>query len=629
VCGFCGIVGPARSAAPEAIEPMTRSLAHRGPDDDGMHVERFPVRDAEFALALGHRRLSILDLSPLGHQPMHSQDGAYSIAYNGEVYNFREIRRELEAKGHTFRSDCDTEVLLEAYRAWGTDSFDRLIGMFAFALWDRPRRRLVLVRDRLGIKPLYYRFVDGVLSFGSELRALRAHPGFRGEISRGALGRYLRGGYTVGEETIYRDARRLLAGSYLVWQDGAIATHTYWRLTDPADAEPPATFAGAVDALDELLGDAVERRMIADVPLGAFLSGGVDSSVVVALMRERSRSAVRTFSIGFREPAWDEAPHARAVAAHLGTDHTELYVERSEAVAVAHELPDLYDEPFADSSAIPTTLLSRLTRRHVTVSLSGDGGDELFGGYDRYAKLRQIAPLLALPQALRSGLAAAARFLPGGSLRNGLARIGAPDPALLAERLGAHFEDADLVAACGADAGKPPALYLDTYRAAPTADAVRRAMYADARVYMADDILAKVDRASMSVALEARVPILDHRVVRLAFSLPDAFLTQGGKTKAPLRAVLYRRVPAALIERPKHGFGIPIHVLLERELAAWTARHFAPARLREDGLFDPAGVERLLAHTRTGNERIATTRLWFLLCFQRWYARVHRGERDA
>jgi asparagine synthase (glutamine-hydrolysing) len=628
MCGFCGVLGPARTAAPEAVDAMTRSLAHRGPDDDGTHVERFPVRDGEFALALGHRRLSILDLSPLGHQPMHSEDGAYSIAYNGEVYNFREIRRELEAKGHRFRSDCDTEVLLEAYRAWGTDSFDRLIGMFAFALWDRRRRRLVLVRDRLGIKPLYYRFADGVLTFGSELRALRAHPGFRGDISRPALGRYLRGGYTVGEETIYRDARRLLAGSFLVWEDGAIATHAYWRLTDPADAPPPATFEAAVDALDALLGDAVERRMIADVPLGAFLSGGVDSSAVVALMRERSRSPVRTFSIGFRELEWDEAPHARAVAAHLGTDHTELYVGRADAVAVAHELPDLYDEPFADASAIPTTLLSRLTRRHVTVSLSGDGGDELFGGYDRYAKLRRLASLLALPQPLRGLLADASGFLPPGSLRNGLARLRAADPAQLAERLGAHFEDADLEAACGPGGGAPPALFLDTFRAAPADDPVRRAMFADARVYMADDILTKVDRASMSVALEARVPILDHRVVRFAFSLPGAFLSHGGRTKAPLRAVLDRRVPSALIDRPKHGFGIPIQVLLERELSAWRARHLAPERVREDGLFDPAGVARLVAHATT-REPVATTRLWFLLCFQRWYARVHRGERDA
>ncbi|RIK96465.1 MAG: asparagine synthase (glutamine-hydrolyzing) [Proteobacteria bacterium] len=628
MCGFCGIVGPARAASPEAIGAMTDALAHRGPDDAGTHVERFAVRDAEWVLALGHRRLSILDLSPLGHQPMHSADGARVVAYNGEVYNFREIRAELAALGHRFRSDCDTEVLLEAWRAWGVACFDKLIGMFAFALWDRPARRLVLVRDRLGIKPLYWRCDGGVLTFGSELHALRAHPAFRPAISRGALGRYLRGGYTAGEETIYEDVRRLLPGSYLVWQDGAVSTHAWWRLTDPAETAPPPTFDAAVDALDALLGDAVERRMIADVPLGAFLSGGVDSSVVVALMRERSRAPVRTFSIGFREPEWDEAPHARAVAKHLGTDHTELYVSRDEAVAVAHELPSLYDEPFADASAIPTTLLSRLTRQHVTVSLSGDGGDELFGGYDRYAKLRRLAPLLALPLPLRRALAAASRGLPLGALRNGLAHLRAPDAAALAERMGAHFDDADLAAALGADAARPPPLYLDTYRAAPARDPVRRAMFADARVYMADDILAKVDRASMSVALEARVPILDHRVVRFAFSLPDALLAHGGKTKAPLRAVLYRRVPPALIERPKHGFGIPIHVLLARELAAWSARHLAPARIREDGLFDAAGVARLVAAAERP-EPVATTRLWFLLCFQRWYARVHRGEEDA
>ena len=607
---------------------MTRTLAHRGPDDSGTHVERFAARGDEYALALGHTRLSILDLSPLGHQPMHTADGSLSIAYNGEVYNFRELREELVALGHAFRSDCDTEVLLEAYRAWGVAAFEKLIGMFAFALFDRAQQRLLLVRDRLGIKPLYYHFADGLLSFGSELRALRAHPAFSGEIDRGALGRYLRGGYTVGEETIYRDARRLLPGSYLVWERGAITTHAYWRLTDRAEAPAPPTFEAAVDALDELLGDAVERRMIADVPLGAFLSGGVDSSLVVALMQERSRAPVRTFSIGFREAAFDEAPHARAVAQHLKTDHTELYVDRADAVAVAHELPDLYDEPFADSSAIPTTLLSRLTRQHVTVALSGDGGDELFGGYDRYAKLRQLNALMALPHPLRAALASVASLLPAGSLRNGLAHLRAADACELAERITSHFDAGDLAAALGQDAGRPPALFAETFRAAPASDPVRRAMYADARVYMADDILTKVDRASMSVALVARVPILDHRVVRFAFSLPDFFLRHGGKTKAPLRALLYRRVPAALIERRKQGFGIPIHVLLERELREWSARYLAPARLREEGLFDPIGVERLLAAARRP-EAAATIRLWFLLCFERWFARVHRGEREA
>ena len=628
MCGFCGIVAPARAAQIGAIDAMTRTLAHRGPDDSGTHAEHFAACGDEYALALGHTRLAILDLSPLGHQPMHAADHSVSIAYNGEVYNFRELRDELVALGHAFRSDCDTEVLIEAYRAWGVACFDKLIGMFAFALFDRARQRLVLVRDRLGIKPLYYRFENGVLSFGSELRALRADPAFRGEIDRGALGRYLRGGYTVGEETIYRDARRLLPGSYLVWDHGAIATHAYWRLTDRAETPAPPNFDAAVDALDALLGDAVERRMIADVPLGAFLSGGVDSSLVVALMQERSRAPVRSFSIGFREPEFDEAPYARAVADHLKTDHTELYVDRADAVAVAHELPDLYDEPFADPSAIPTTLLSRLTRRHVTVALSGDGGDELFGGYDRYDKLRQLGPLLALPKLLRSGLAAGSRWLPNGALRNGLSHLGVADGCELAQRLWTHFDADALAAACGADGGRPPAIFAETFRTAPTRDLVRRAMYADARVYMPDDILTKVDRASMSVALEARVPILDHRVVRFAFSLPDAFLRHGGRTKAPLRALLYRRVPAALIERPKRGFEIPIHVLLERELREWSARYLDPARLRDEGFFDPAGVEGLLAATRR-SDPAATTRLWFLLCFERWFARAHRGERDA
>ena len=625
MCGLCGVIGPARAAAPEAVETMARTLAHRGPDDAGTHVERWSTPNGEQALALGHRRLAILDLSPLGHQPMATSDGTLVIAYNGEVYNFRDLRAELTARGHAFRSNCDTEVLLEAYRAWGLDAFDRLIGMFALALWDRPRRRLVLVRDRLGIKPLYWRFADGVLSFASELHALRAHPGFRPAIDRGALGRYLRSGFTSGEETIYAGTRRLLAGSLLLWEDGAVTTRTYWSLTDPTDLEPPATFEAAVDSLDALLGDAVERRLIADVPLGAFLSGGVDSSAVVALMRERARGPVRTFSIGFRDPAWDESAHARAVAAHLKTEHTELVIEHGDAVAVAHDLPDLFDEPFADSSAIPTVLLSRLTRGEVTVALSGDGGDELFAGYDRYEKLRRLAPLLALPRGLRGALASSSIWLPPGPLRNGLAHLRAADAAELAARLGSHFDEADLVAACGPEAGRPPATFLETFRAAPFRDPVRCAQLADARVYMADDILTKVDRASMSVALEVRVPIIDHRVVRFAFSLPDAFLRHGGRSKAPLRALLYRRVPPALIERPKHGFGIPLHQILRRELANWSSHYLTPQRLREEGLFDPDGATRLIAAAQRPDPA-AWYRLWFLICFERWFARVHRGE---
>jgi asparagine synthase (glutamine-hydrolysing) len=469
--------------------------------------------------------------------------------------------------------------------------------------------------------------VDGVLLFGSELTALRAHPAFRAEIDRLALAGYVRHGYVPGPRTIYRDTRRLMPGSFLAWEDGRIRELAWWRLAEPPAGEPPGSFERTVDTLGALLGDAVEQRLISDVPLGAFLSGGVDSSAVVALMRERASGPVRTFSIGFRERAWDEAPFARAVAEHLGTEHTELYVDREHATQVALELPDLYDEPFADASALPTVLLSRLTREHVTVALSGDGGDELFGGYLQYGKLARLLPLLRLPAPVRVALAAAASRLPPGPLRNGLRHLRSRDAAELAFRLVSDCEDSTLGALCGEETAAPNPVYLEAFRAAPAPEAIRRAMLADARVYLPDDILTKVDRASMSVALEARVPILDHRVVRFALSLPLATLWHGGRTKAPLRALVHRYVPAALIERPKHGFGFPVAALLGPRLSEWRARYLAPERLREEGLFAPEAVPGLLADARgRAGEEGETALVWRLLGFQRWFGRHHRGE---
>jgi len=627
MCGVAGVLGPREGAGVDHVASMTRRLSHRGPDDFGTWRRFFSRDGTAFEVGLGHTRLSIIDLSPAGHQPMSSADGLVTIAYNGEIYNFRELRDELAVLGHHFVSECDTEVLIEAYRAWGCDAFDRLNGMFAFALWDQGRERLVLVRDRLGIKPLYYRLVEGVLSFGSELGALRAHPTFRAEIDPIALGGFVRHGFVAGPRTIYRDTRRLMPGELLIWERGEIRTETWWSLLAPEPCTPPRDFREAVDALEALLGDAVERRLVSDVPLGAFLSGGVDSSAVVALMRERARGAVRTFSIGFDDPAYDEAPYARRVAEHLKTDHTELYVRSREAVEVARELPDLYDEPFADASAIPTVLLSRLTRTHVTVALSGDGGDELFGGYDQYRKLRRLQPLLALPGPLRAILAGAAHRLPAGRVRNGLLRLRSADPALVAHGLVSGLEDDTLAALCGREASSPNPVYLDAYRRAPASDAVQRAMFADARVYLPDDILTKVDRASMSVALEARVPILDYRVVRFAFALPLDLVWHGGETKAPLRAVLHRRVPRELVERPKHGFGIPIAKLLARELGEWRERYLAPARLRQEGHLAPEGVARSLTEARwRGGATEETELLWRLICFQRWLARHHGSD---
>jgi asparagine synthase (glutamine-hydrolysing) len=441
-----------------------------------------------------------------------------------------------------------------------------------------------------------------------------------------ALARYLRNGWTSGEQSIYRHTRRLPPGSFLVWQGGSLHTERFWKLED-RDEEPDPSFEQAVDRLEALLGDAVERRLIADVPLGAFLSGGVDSSTVVALMQERARGRVRTFSIGFEDARFDEAPHARAVAAHLQTEHTELYVTREQTIEAARDVADVYDEPFADSSAIPTLLLSRLTRNHVTVALSGDGGDELLGGYERYQQIAQFLPWLSLPSSLRRGLASVSGWVPSPRFRKALSMLAFADPADAVQQMTAHLPPAAIARAARNGEGRCEA-FDRAYRASSHPDPLRRIMYGDAASYMTDDILAKVDRASMSVALEVRVPVIDHRVVRYALSLPRSIVWHGGRTKAPLRAILERRVPRALLERPKHGFGIPLHSLMPAELAAWKARYLDPKRIREEGVFDPDGVAELVRDTDDPRSRVAATRAWILLCFQRWYARTHLGEKD-
>lgn len=627
MCGLCGVVGPEERAATSAVDAMARALTHRGPDDFGVWSDRFRSGERECGIGLGHTRLSIVDLSPLGHQPMRSDDGEVTVVYNGEVYNFRALRDELSDLGFSFRSDCDTEVVLQAFRAWGFDAFARFIGMFACALWDGARDRLVLVRDRLGIKPLYYAFDDGLLLFGSELSALRRHPGFRPEIDRTALGRYLRYGYVPGPDTIYRGVRKLLPGEFLVWEDGRIDVRSFWSLIEPTDGggPRPERFEAVVDGLEAVLGDAVERRLIADVPLGAFLSGGIDSSAVVALMQERATGAVRTFSIGFRDADFDESRYARAVADHLGTEHTEWILERNDVREVARALPELYDEPFGDPSAIPTTLLSRLTREHVTVALSGDGGDELFAGYDHHRKLGRITPWLSVPVWIRRLISRGESLFPPGGVRNALRHLRSPRPLDAAARLLSNFDPAVLRDACGEDGAALAERFVRAFLDAPVDDPVRRMSFADASLYLPDDILVKVDRASMSVGLEARVPILDHRVVRYAFGLPLRLCRQGGVTKAPLRELVYRRVPRELIDRPKHGFGMPVHTLLPEEIHAWTERYLAPGRIREEGNFDPAGVEALVAAAR--EERAGVPHpLWVLLCFERWFAFHHRGE---
>jgi asparagine synthase (glutamine-hydrolysing) len=643
MCGITGFVAPgARGDEMRAVaQRMTGSLAHRGPDAGGIWA------DPEAGVALGHRRLSIVDLSEAGSQPMHSRDGRYVLTYNGEVYNFAELRAELEAAGAGFRGHSDTEVMLEGFVRWGVAAtLERMIGMFAFALWDRNERTLTLVRDRLGIKPLYWaRFGDTIL-FGSEMTALTLHPAFRADIDRTALTGYMRHNYVPAPMTIYRNVHKLEAGSLLVARaHSEPRISSYWTLEDACREGRANPFSGgdgdAVDALEALLRDAVGRRMIADVPLGAFLSGGLDSSTVVALMQAQSSRPVRTFSIGFDEAGYNEAQHAKAVASHLGTDHTELYVSPAEAQAVVPDLPKIYDEPFADSSQIPTFLVSRLARKQVTVALSGDGGDEVFGGYNRYFTVPAILKRLKLlPRPLRAGIAGllravpprrwsqALRHVPGfqdipaaGDKVHRIAQIATEDADGAYWRIVSQWDEPETIVVDGRERLHP---VWDAARGiAP--DFVDRMQFLDTLTYLPDDILTKVDRASMAVALEARVPLLDHRVVAFSWTLPRSLKIRDGQGKWILRQLLYRHVPRALVERPKMGFGVPVDGWLRGPLRGWAEDLLSEDRLRQDGYLHPGPIRQAWAeHLSGGFNR--QYQLWPVLMFQAWLASAKHAK---
>lgn len=664
MCGFAGFLTGEGCRAEEAgalVTRMSDAIAHRGPDDAGAWV------DAAAGLALGHRRLAVLDLSPAGHQPMHSASGRFVIVYNGEIYNHLEIRRRLQgapdASGEVrvWLGHSDTETLLAAIEVWGVaETLNACVGMFAFALWDRREWILTLARDRFGEKPLYYGWVGGAFVFGSELKALRAYPGFDNPISREALAAYCRFLYVPAPRSIYEGVHKLEPGCFIQipgskpiarWADGerqaAVRARSYWSLGDVVAAGVDAAFTDEVEALEALeagLRESVRLQSLADVPLGAFLSGGVDSSTIAALMQQQSPQPIRTFTVGFEEAGYDESPHARAVAEHLGTEHCEIRVSAAEARAVIALLPSMYDEPFADSSQIPTHLVCRAARQHVTVALSGDGGDELFGGYNRYlwapGLWRRLGPV---PTPLREVLARALRVLPprgwdallghGALVRPGeklhkLGRVlqgtrgledlyrnlvseGASDLVLLVggERLdGRHAEAGggrDLVGAGAAGslgAGE---------------DAVAWMMRTDTLTYLPDDILCKVDRAAMAISLETRVPFLDHRVLELAWRLPASMKIRDGRGKWALRQLLYRQVPRALIERPKAGFALPIGEWLRGPLRDWAEALITPARVSREGYLDAERVRRLWRRHLSGRYD-HTGPLWAVLMFQAW-----------
>ncbi|MBP2688382.1 MAG: asparagine synthase (glutamine-hydrolyzing), partial [Deltaproteobacteria bacterium] len=512
MCGIAGFLSSGVARPGEGVlRAMGDALAHRGPDASGTYLS------PDDRVGLSHRRLSILDLSPAGAQPMFSADGSLVLSFNGEVYNFREIREELAGCGHSFKGGSDTEVMLAAFREWGVDAaVRRFIGMFAFALWDSETRKLHLVRDRLGIKPLYLARLPGILLFASELKALLAYPDFPREVDRAALQYFLEFQYVPGPHAIYRGVEKILPGHIVeIDGDAKITDHAYWDLFDHwGKAEGrPRTEGEYEEELSVLLDSSVRYRMISDVPLGAFLSGGIDSSLVVALMRKAASGPVKTFSIGFRESGYDESPHARAVAAHLGTDHHEKICTPREAQALVRRIPDACDEPFADSSAIPTMLVSEFTRQHVTVSLSGDGGDELFCGYPRYRWVRQGNLALRIPDLLRKPVASLLSRVPIHKVQRGAESVLYDDPAEMYFHTVGIFERRRLgeIVPEVVDDGHLP--YFRTFRDPRCGGIVERAMATDIKTYLVDDILTKVDRASMAYSLEARVPLLDHRIV--------------------------------------------------------------------------------------------------------------------
>ncbi|HEY0156317.1 MAG TPA: asparagine synthase (glutamine-hydrolyzing) [Thermoanaerobaculia bacterium] len=610
MCGIAGVWESGGGAELHArANAMAGALHHRGPDDHGVWT------DAEAGIALGFRRLSIIDLTPAGAQPMVSASGRYVIVFNGEVYNFARLLEEL---GPTpLRGHSDTEVLLACVEAWGLErAVTRFIGMFAFALWDRVERRLSLVRDRLGVKPLYYVLGPRGVAFASELKALG-----QGEIDRDALALYARYGYVPAPHSIYRGTRKLLPGTILtIDANGASTTHVYWDSAKVAEEARP--FAGsedeALEAVETLLADAVRLRMIADVPLGVFLSGGIDSPLVTALMR-REAGAVSTFTIGF-EGLPSEAPQAAAIARHLGTRHTESIISGRDVLDAIPLMASIYDEPFGDSSAIPTYLVSRMARQHVTVALSGDGGDELFGGYHRYFLGQKLdASVARVPRPLRrpfgSVFRAGARLPLQQNLRDRMRGLG---QALALDDPIARFQSdvgSDLLRVRGAGERSIP--LTEKGRWPRLANPTALAMYLDAISYLPDGILTKVDRASMAVSLEAREPLLDHRLVELAWSLPLSMKTRDLRGKWILRRLLAKYLPASLIDQGKQGFGLPIDAWLRGPLREWAASLVGSKRIADDGWFEPASVRRVWnGGPVAGGEQA----LWRLLMFQQWSA---------
>lgn len=646
MCGIAGVAGrEGDRVESERLARMTDALAHRGPDGTGVWLS------PDESVGLGHRRLSILDLSSFGAQPMASGSGRYTIAFNGEIYNFRELRRQLEALGSVFRGHSDTEVLLAGFEQWGLEkTLKSLAGMFAIALWDGTDGTVYLARDRIGIKPLYYGIFGGQLLFASELRPMIGWLGRLPEISPDSLAAYLRLGYVPGPESIFKGIRKLAPGTWLPFRRGELGMpQAFWDLGAVVAAganAPVADPAEALAALETILAGSIGEHMVADVPLGAFLSGGIDSSTVVAVMQSLSPRPVRTFSIGFREAGYDEAGHAAAVARHLRTDHTELYVTERDAQNLIPELPATYDEPFADASQIPTMLVSRLACSAVTVALSGDGGDELFAGYNRYLFVSNFwrrLSLLPLPlrQAAATLLAGVSPSawdrtfrslghllprsmtipLPGQKMQKVAAILGTKSLRDAHWRLVSQWAVPEFAISPSHRDAVESSLPDLRYEGAQGMDDVLQQMVWDIQTYLVEDILTKVDRASMHYGLEARVPLLDHRVVEYALRVPLTLKIRDGEGKWLLRQLLYRHVPRELVDRPKMGFSVPVDQWLRGSLRDWAESLLSPTALSSHGWLDDAVVRQTWqAHLSGAADRGGP--LWTVLMFQAWWERA-------
>lgn len=636
MCGVTGFLRPdgLSTTAREELERMVQHLVHRGPDGAGTWI------DPEAGIALGHRRLSILDLSEAGSQPMVSHSGRYVLVTNGEIYNHLDLRAELNGSGHeiAWRGHSDTETMVAAFDRWGVEgTLVRLVGMFAFALWDRQERVLTLARDRMGEKPLYYGWQQGTLLFGSELKSLRVHSAFRADIDRNSISIFAARGYIPAPRSIYRGILKLVPGACMQFTSRIATPHmpeprTYWSLQGVVERGLCQSFEGsdedAICQLEAGLKRAVSMQCIADVPLGAFLSGGIDSSTIVALMQAQASRPVKTFTIGFKEAGYQEAGHAKAVAHHLGTDHTELYVTPREAMEVIPGLPAMYDEPFGDSSAIPTYLVSKLARRQVIVSLSGDGGDELFGGYSRYRRSDKIwRAMRPVPRGARN---AVSRVLRAFSQRGPDSRLGWKAYRLSSYLSARTFDECyqvQVVQAREADfvvgnVGAPHHAGVALENAPLIRRSYDRMMYTDAKTYLPDSILVKVDRASMAASLESRVPMLDHRVVEFAWHLPFRMKVRDRQSKWVLRQVLKRYVPTVLTDRQKMGFRMPVGVWLRGPLREWAESLLSENRLKQEGFLNVEAVRRQWFR-HLARRSFEGDAVWQVLMFQAWLASTH------